>query len=511
MKWEGEGNSIANKNALGKRHIATVSPAVSRGHTLLEWCMQAWHRARGRSTDQSLQIHLDLQVANCRTFGSGVGNLEEIRRYFGKTSVGSFPLSPRWLFGVIVSVLGVASASAQPATVVPNQGFAPVVVNNIGGPDPYAMVGPPPASSWWNNGIVLPTTATFRDRLWIRLDYLFWGTEGMDIPALVTTSPTQPLTPAGQAGVLGEPGTSVLFGGREINDGSVSGARLSSGFWFRNGAFGIEGEIFQLRKQDDGYAASSDGTTILARPFFDVMNGQENSRLVSYPGMASGSVAVTSQSDLRSFLINGRAALVPVCNGVFEGQDSPPDRIDWIVGYRQLELRDQLTISDNVTSLDINNPGSQSFVDSFATKNKFSGLQLGVVYRANFRRAWMESLLRVAVGENRQTIQISGSTTSNGATSNTGLLTQQSNIGNFDRKEFTMIPELGLNFGFRITSCLHATLGYNVVYFPGVVRAGDQIDTDINTTAASPHRPRVLFAESDYWAQGINLGAELAF
>ena len=42
------------------------------------------------------------------------------------------------------------------------------------------------------------------DRWWASADYLMWWVQGNQLPALVTTGPG--------AGVLGQPGTSVLFG-----------------------------------------------------------------------------------------------------------------------------------------------------------------------------------------------------------------------------------------------------------------------------------------------------------
>ena len=405
----------------------------------------------------------------------------------------------------------VSTATAQPP-MIPAQGYAPVIVNNYVS-DPYATVGGPAAGAFgaWP---VIPSMATIRDRLWFRTEFLYWWPEGMDLPALVTTSP--PTTPQSQAGVLGEPDTTVLFGAGEINGSSAAGLRLKSGFWLSNeGAYGLEGEYFGLRDQTDGFNAGSDGTTILARPFFDITNGQETALLISYPNQFSGAISIGSQTRLRSFLLNGRAALSPVVAVTSEAQ---PDRVDMILGYRYLELSDELTFAQNINS------GADTAVtsESFQTENKFNGLQFGVVYQANFRRAWLESLIRVAVGNNRQTVNMLGNTTVTqaGVPSNLtgGLLAQSTNIGNYQRKQFTMIPELGLTLGIRATSCLYGTIGYSVLYYPSVVRAGDQIDTDVNPTLLDPNvpfagatRPQFRFVESDYWAHGLHLGAEFRF
>ena len=58
-------------------------------------------------------------------------------------------------------------------------------------------------------------------RFWLRGEYLMWWTSGMDLPPLVTTSPQG--TPQNQAGVLGQSGTTILFGGQTVNGDGRSG------------------------------------------------------------------------------------------------------------------------------------------------------------------------------------------------------------------------------------------------------------------------------------------------
>lgn len=355
------------------------------------------------------------------------------------------------------------------------------------------------------------------ERLWLRAEYLHWWTEGMDTPALATTSPDG--TDQDDAAALGLPGTTVLFGG-EINDDSTHGMRLKAGFFLtRSAAFGIEGEYFGLAEQDDSFSAST-GRSIVGRPFYRTDTDRETAQLIDFPGIVDGNLSIRSSSDLRSYLLAGRASLCPTCGGNCVACRNT-DRVDWIVGYRYIELEDSLSFNENLTSL--GPPGDIALSESFSTNNEFNGLQLGVTYQANLKRVWLESLLRVAVGNNSQRVRISGQTaiTEFGITetSEGGLLAQRFNSGTFEREEFTMIPELGLTLGFRFTDWLHATAGYSLVYLPAVVRAGDQIDTDVNPELLAPatdpltagNRPRFEFVETDYWAQGLNLGVQLQF
>jgi len=420
------------------------------------------------------------------------------------------------------------------ATANPGMSPVPVVMANSVGGDPYATAGIQSPFSWIGGGTMLGVPGAglpgfavqgwggeSLGRLWLRGEYLHWWTDGMDVPALVTTSPEGTLQNA--AAVLGENGTSVLFGNQALNDGSIGGFRTSAGFWISpQRTLGIEGEYFQLGQHNDRFAVSGDGAPILGRPFFDIVAGQETAQLLSFPGLVAGSLAINSETDLRSFLINGRASLCPTPGPCFDGC-GPYDRTDWIVGYRRLVLKDDLLIQENLESQTTAAPGSIVLRDRFRADNEFNGLQLGVVSVTHLRNAWLESMLRVAVGNNTQTVRIEGSTdiTEAGITEpyNGGLLAQRSNIGSYERDEFTMIPEVGLKLGVRLTDRAYVTVGYSMLYFPNVVRAGNQIDTDVNPNLVPPEvdpfagalRPRFRFIQSDYLAHGINLGGELRF
>ncbi|WP_146525153.1 BBP7 family outer membrane beta-barrel protein [Novipirellula artificiosorum] len=392
-----------------------------------------------------------------------------------------------------------------------------------GGPpisDPYAMSSYNSQANWLPQmpSFSLPTVS---DRLYWRAEYLAWRADGMETPPLVTTSPAG--TPQNQAGILGMSGTSVLFGGNEINNDIANGFRTRAGLWLTaQGTWGIEAEYFMLNGDNDSYSASGSGAPILARPFFDTTNDRQTAQLVSFPGLVNGSVAVGSDSDLKSFLINARASMLPIYPTICP-PDGAQDRVDWIIGYRYLELDDRLGVTENLESQVPSAPGTIALSEAFETQNQFNGLQLGVVYQANFNRAWLESMLRVGVGNNKQKVSISGSTaiTELGVTDtySGGLLAQTSNIGTYERTDFSMVPEIGLTLGFRFTRCLHGTIGYSLIYFPNVVRAGDQIDTRVNPNlipepnlpiSGSQH-PAFSFVETDYWAQGLSLGGELRF
>ncbi|TWU01150.1 BBP7 family outer membrane beta-barrel protein [Stieleria varia] len=453
----------------------------------------------------------------------------------------------RDIIAVLLCLLTCLVATPQPASAqqpIPGT-YAQGFLQSEG--DPYAIVGPGTTAvaptglfgtsigdgrlfqgGWFanpgyaNSGFERPPLfPRLHNRVYFAADYLLWDVDGMRTPRMVTTSPAG--TPSDTAGVLGETGTSVLFGGGEINGGATSGVRLMGGLWITpDQRVGLDVEYINLAEQTDGYNTGSNGSPILARPFFDVAAGQETAQLIAYPGIVAGGTNISSSSDLSSLMLGARIALCPAPGPCLDPCASP-DGVHFLVGYRGVDLDDRITINENLTSQISNIPGTLSLVDRFETRNEFDGIQFGVLHRMTLQRAWLESSLRVAAGTNEQTINISGSNRAveSGVAidSSGGLYAQRSNIGNHRRDEFTMIPELGLRLGVRLTRSLHATIGYSALYFPNVVRASEQIDTDLNPGLFAPgddpltgaFRPRVLWRETDYLAHGLTLGGELQF
>jgi hypothetical protein len=139
----------------------------------------------------------------------------------------------------------------------------------------------------------LELAETARPCIWAEAEYLLWWMKGATLPPLITTSPSG--TPATQAGVLGAPGTAILFGGDRVNDDVRSGGRFTLGAWLDDcHTLGVEGDFFFLSSRGSGFDASSTGSPILARPFIDATTGQPNSQLIAFPGLLAGSISAQS-------------------------------------------------------------------------------------------------------------------------------------------------------------------------------------------------------------------------
>ena len=98
-----------------------------------------------------------------------------------------------------------------------------------------------------------------------------------------------------------------------------------------------------------------------------------------------------------------------------------------------------------------------------------------------------------------------------------GLLALPTNIGTYTRNQFTAIPSIEARVGYQLTCHWRAYAGYTAIFWGDVARAGDQIDLVVNPsqlppgTLQGPARPAFAFHDSNFWAQGINVGLELRF
>ena len=354
-----------------------------------------------------------------------------------------------------------------------------------------------------------------------------WWVKGSALPPLVTTGPADPtLNPP--PGALGANGTVVLFGGNSNNSGPFSGGRFTVGGWLDQGqTVGIEASYFFLGSRSNNFTASSSGapgSTVLARPFFDVSTGLRNSELISFPGLASGTVSVQSTSQLQGAGINGLCNLCCSCYDACNPcQPACGYRVDLLGGFQYLDLSEGLLVVEN-TQLLPNSPilpgETIRAFDQINTRNQFYGPQIGVRAEA-WRNRWFANVTGlVALGDTHQTVDINGFTTFSPPVAGLGgrgdVLTLPSNIGHYERDVFSVVSQVNFNIGYQVTNNVRVFVGYSFLYWSNVVRPGDVIDQRVNSTRtpgsllppSGPASPLFNFRDSDFWAQGINVGVQ---
>ena len=241
---------------------------------------------------------------------------------------------------------------------------------------------------------------------------------------------------------------------------------------------------------------------------------------MQYPGVVAGSVHVDANTSLWSIgprlRVNLSCEKFPGCN--------PCDpcslggyRLDLLVGYRYAQLEDYVQVRENLATVDSANPAYFDIRDRFDSTNDFNGADLGFLWEG-YRGPWsLEFIGRVGIGNTNQEVTISGSTTAtqngNTVTDPGALLALESNIGNYSRNEFTVIPEVSLSLGYALSPRSRFLVGYTFFYWNKVARAGNQIDLNVNEDLIPPVQPTngdavpaFAFTDTSFWAQGLSLG-----
>jgi hypothetical protein len=375
-------------------------------------------------------------------------------------------------------------------------------------------------------------------RFWGSFEYLAWWIKDANVPPLATIGSPTDFIP----GAIGQPGTAVLVGG-DLDYDTFSGVRFTNGMWFNDcRTRGVESSLFFLGQEQKTFTAASSGapgSPVIARPFIDAITGLPNSEIVAFPGIAAGAIAVNTSSRLWGTDTNLLCNLC--CSGGTSCDSCGPQRgyrVDGLVGFRYLELREGLGIAESVTVLPTAPPliggtlGNTNIVafDQFDTYNRFYGGQVGVRGEWWRDRLFVNTVAKVALGVNHQTFDIFGASIltpagpfatpgAPGTIVPGGLLTLPSNIGHFSRDRFSVVPELGVNVGYQLTDAISVFAGYTFLYWTNVARPGDQISPIVNSTQTpgsiippfGPTAPIFQARDTDFWAQGFSFGVGIRF
>lgn len=380
-------------------------------------------------------------------------------------------------------------------------------------------------------------------RPWIAAEYLLWWIKDGPLNTPLATS-TAGVTPGAPPGALGQPGTQVLFGG-DIDYTDFAGLRISAGVPISD-LLSLEGSFFLLERRSVNFSLNSDatGNPFIARPVFNEQFGIEDVYATSNPGFGgrgiwSGGIAIASHTRLQGYELNLAANLCDSCDL----------RVDLIGGYRALDLNEDLSIQENITAVSAGtlsyvgnfiNPGDQLVeFERFHASNKFYGGQLGLRVEREWElpekdffgrgkppaRVSLGAYAKVALGWVQTIAELEGHATHitpAGTTTVPGsVLVQTTNAGRHFRSDFSVVPEAGVNVGYRLSNHLKATVGYNFLYWTRVARPGNLIDRTVNPALAptdqlygnglGTNRPAFTWHESDFWAQGLTVGLLFSF
>jgi hypothetical protein len=342
---------------------------------------------------------------------------------------------------------------------------------------------------------------------WASAEALMWWGKGRS---------TVPLATSGTNGIL--PNAPILFGDGSVGNRLAAGARADFGFWVDDCEnLGVGLKVWGLNGDSSEFHGQSlTGSPVLARPFYNVVQDQEDAFLVASPGLLVGTLAADTNSSMLATEAYLRSSM-------FAGRGY---NIDFIGGYHFLRFDNDLSVFSNSMSID---PAGVvpvgtiiDVLDEFNAENEFHGGMFGLASEARYGKWSLGSVFKCSVGNMRQTVGIDGYqsvTTPNNASTITpgGILAQPTNMGTYERDVTAWIPELTLNVGYDVRNWLRFTVGYNALWISNAAFAGDQIDYNVNPTQfggnplIGPASPSFTFQENDYWLHGLTIGGTLLF
>jgi hypothetical protein len=319
-------------------------------------------------------------------------------------------------------------------------------------------------------------------------DYLYYWIRQQKVPTLLSIGP------------LGDP-TSSLFpgGGRfDFDDLQRQGVRLTQGVWLnRSQTVALEASYLLLAQRHPNFSIVSDGSVQLIRPFFNAGTGLPDFIVIAEPGRA-GLFEVdtvfrfwTADANIRWELCRGHCY-----------------HLDALFGFRYAELDEDINITSST------NIANRTSHDLFSTDNSFWGGQIGLEGELHWGKFYVDLWGKLALGNVHQQNVNQGNTEQvvAGVTNVTpgGLLVQPSNAGSFSNNHFSVLPEVGVQVGYKLGNHVRLSVGYSFLYLNHVARPADQINTNIDPTQSTPNPP-FRFTEANFWAHGINAGVEVRY
>ncbi|MFM8283463.1 MAG: BBP7 family outer membrane beta-barrel protein [Planctomycetaceae bacterium] len=398
------------------------------------------------------------------------------------------------------------------------------------GPGEYAY-HKSPGQCWCTRDHTRMFRMGYMGTLWSSMELLLWATSADTIPPLATASPAG--TAPASAGIIGQPGTSILFGGGDAPGTLRPGGRFTVGVWFDPRQLdGIEASYLELALARPGVVVGNADGALLARPYVDSVTGAQAALVVPFPGAVPADPALLAQSIQagETSLFNGAEVLLRhslVCD-LFH-------RRYVVGGYRYFGLIDRLGVSQtNIIST--GTPGgfpqlSVGSVDQFNVVNQFHGGEFGLIERWWHHRWGLQATGKVGFGatgigtsingltQATQTVQNADGTTTSTLVSSTpgGVLAQPTNSGSTWSSVFAAVGEVGVAVDYGILPQLRCSVGYTCIWWSQVARAGEQVDPAVNPsqfppgTLVGPPAPTFQLRTTDFWAQGLTLGLEYVF
>ena len=322
--------------------------------------------------------------------------------------------------------------------------------------------------------------------------------------------------------IAGAPETQTYLGGAPLSVGTLPGARIAGSYVLSDRST-LEGNFLFVPDRSTTRSVSSSGqigSVNLIVPYLDANSNQENGTEISFAPIYSGSATEKYTVGMLGAEVNDALTL----------SSSASWTVEALGGGRYLRLHETLAFMTSSPTIGPFPAGAWATLDRFETSDDFYGLQAGLRARYDRDRFFGTGTVKLALGAMVQSVAIQGSLLTDELSSDGSLQTfaggyfaLPSNIGSNSRAVFSVVPEVDVRFGYRLSPALSILVGYSFFYASNVVRPGNQIDRTVNPTQSTsytenpvpipegPARPSFSFRESSFWAQGANLGFSYRF
>jgi hypothetical protein len=335
-------------------------------------------------------------------------------------------------------------------------------------------------------------------------ELLVWWLRNGRIPPMLTTGP------AASQGILDRPGVVVVYGNEKLDVNRHLGGRFTLTGWLDDDhSLGFQARGFVIERNSRTFKLSSDGSLLLARPYFDVATGTHASQVIAGPAPGVGDLSGSFYGFTKNELFGEQASLVlPIGNENLT--------LNLLAGGYFLQMRERLEFT-SASKLLPDEAVIFGTTDKSKIYNRFYGGHLGVQGEL-WHDSWFLGFQgHCAFGLTTHRVNVFGdnvfATPFGRDWGPVGLLVQPSNSGKCDNSTLDVVYEFNVRAGCQLTSWLRVHVGYTLIYWTNPIRAGDQVDLSIdrNQGSGGAARPRVPFADDWLFATGGSVGIELSW
>jgi len=218
----------------------------------------------------------------------------------------------------------------------------------------------------------------YPNRYWFEAEDLNWWLKDCSEPVPVLISSQNPNP------ILGQPGTRVVLGGKDIYVPGRQGVRFAIGAWMDCALrYGGEVSYFSINKQNKKPKVTSsgdEGSAYLSVPFFDVVTDSENSSPIAIPGLFGKTASLKLRNSLQGVELNALAKLEGL--PFFDNSFSECINLTAVAGFRWWSLNERLLFTTalpiTATASTLTSAIPYITTDRFHAYSNFYGAQIGL-------------------------------------------------------------------------------------------------------------------------------------